>query len=433
MASDSHLSILRQAAKPLDGTFPDSLISSIGDAHFVLIGEASHGTQEFYQRRADLTRHLIEKQGFTGVVVEADWPDAERVNRFVRGGSPDPDARAALGDFQRFPTWMWRNEVVLNFVGWLEQHNRDAAVPVGFHGMDLYSLHRSMDAVVEYLERVDPEAAHRARQRYSCFEPFGHDPQQYGLAAAYGVEEACETEVVAQLTELQRRQDLPGPDERFYAEQNARLAVDAERYYRSMFLGSEDSWNLRDTHMADTIDALAAHQRAQGLDARLVVWAHNSHLGDARATEASWAQGQIDVGQLIRERHPGDTYLLGQSTYAGEVTAARRWDGTHERRTVRPGLPGSLEAELHGLNLPAFWLDLRRPEMQDVWTEKLLQRFIGVIYAPQTERGSHYLMTHPAQQYDGLLYIDRATALSALDSAVVRSVGDLPDTFPTGQ
>lgn len=430
MATDSPLNAL---AQPLDDRWMDRLLASIGDAHYVLIGEASHGTQEFYQQRAAVTRRLIEERGFTGVVVEADWPDADRINRYVRGEGDDPDAEAALGDFQRFPTWMWRNEVVLDFVGWLRQHNGQATVPVGFHGMDLYSLHRSMGAVIEYLEEVDPEAADRARQRYSCFEPFGHDPQRYGLAAAYGVEEACETAVVAQLIELQRRQDTAGPDRHFYAEQNARLAVDAERYYRSMFLGHDESWNLRDTHMTDTIDALADHQRSHGQDARLVVWAHNSHLGDARATEASWYQGQIDVGQLMRERHPRDTYLLGQSTYQGEVRAARRWNGAHERRTVRPGLSGSVEEALHEVGLPSFWLDLRRPEAQDFWRPERLQRFIGVIYAPQTERQSHYMQSRLAEQYDGLLYLDRTTALAALDSAGPEFSQDLPETFPSGE
>ena len=278
---------LRSAAVPLTGSRADydRLLDAIGDCRFVLLGEASHGTHEFYRERAEITKRLITEKGFHAVAVEADWPDAYRVNRFVRGAADDAEAVDALGDFRRFPAWMWRNADVLDFVGWLRDHNeQDNHVHgerTGFYGIDLYSLHASMDAVLEYLDKVDPEAAKRARHRYSCFDHFGEDPQAYGYAAAAGVE-SCEAEVVAQLVELRRRAEeyarrdgRVAEDEFFFAEQNARLAKNAESYYRAMFRGRVSSWNLRDRHMAETLDALDRHISKRAGRAKIVVWAHN--------------------------------------------------------------------------------------------------------------------------------------------------------------
>ncbi|HWJ24663.1 MAG TPA: erythromycin esterase family protein, partial [Gemmatimonadaceae bacterium] len=296
-------SALHAAVRPLVGA-PDDfdpLLALVGDARFVLIGEASHGTHEFYRIRAEITKRLIREKGFVAVAVEADWPDAYRVNRFVRGRGIDPDATDALGGFKRFPQWMWRNADVLDFVGWLRAHN-DAlpeAARVGFYGLDLYSLHASMEAVLEYLRVVDPEAARRAQHRYACFEHFGEDPQAYGYAASFDLSQSCEDEVVQQLVDLTRRAPQyareqaaeedgadgdAASDDFFSAEMNARLVLDAERYYRSMFRGRVSSWNLRDTHMADTLQALRQHLQARlGRPARVIVWAHNSHVGDSRA------------------------------------------------------------------------------------------------------------------------------------------------------
>ncbi|PTA69232.1 erythromycin esterase family protein [Deinococcus arcticus] len=420
-----------------DPAASDALLSRIGDARFVLIGEASHGTHEFYRERAALTRRLIEERGFTAVAAEADWPDASRVNRYVRGQKGDHSAEQALGDFGRFPRWMWRNEPVRDFVTWLRGHNeRRPQAQAGFYGIDLYSLHRSMDAVVAYLEGVDPAAAQRARQRYSCFEPYGNDPQSYGLATAYGVDEPCEDEAVAQLLELQRQShtaaDPLASDELFYAEQNARLALNAERYYREMFRGRLDTWNLRDTHMADTVGALAEHQRAQGLEPRIVVWAHNSHLGDARATEPGWRQRQENLGQYLRQRWPGQTFILGQSTCSGEVLAADDWGKPGQVKRVRPALAGSVEAALHELGVGDFWLDLRG-DLPGAFQGERLQRFIGVIYRPDTERQSHYYHAHLPAQYDALLYLDQTTALVPLDRDSGGEEGELPNTYPSGQ
>jgi erythromycin esterase-like protein len=287
---------LRAAAHPLMGaaTDYDPLLPLVKNAYVVLLGEASHGTHEFYRDRAQIIKQLIQEYGFTAVAVEADWPDAYRVNRYVRGVSDDAESLEALANFQRFPTWMWRNADVLDFVGWLRAHN-DAlgrsATKVGFYGLDLYSLHTSIAAVLGYLDQVDPAGAQRARYRYGCFDHFGADTQRYGYATSFGLGESCEEEVVSQLVELQRRaaeytsrDGRVSPDAFFYAEQNARLVKNAEQYYRSMFHDHVSAWNLRDHHMAETLEALTAYLRGQGQQAKVVVWAHNSHLGDARAT-----------------------------------------------------------------------------------------------------------------------------------------------------
>ncbi|EYB68286.1 erythromycin esterase [Deinococcus phoenicis] len=434
---------LRAVARPLTGAADDydDLLDRIGDARFVLIGEASHGTHEFYRERARLTRRLIEEKGFTAVAVEADWPDAYRVNRYVRGQGEDENALEALRDFQRFPKWMWRNEDVQGFVDWLRDHNERYPDGVaGFYGLDLYSLHRSMNAVVEYLEGVDPEAAQRARQRYACFEQFGENPQAYGYATEYGRREPCEDAAVQQLLELQRREaELAGGplggDEHFYAEQNARLALNAENYYRAMFRGRDESWNIRDAHMAETLEALARHGESQGRPQKIVVWAHNSHLGDARASEMGWLRGELNLGQLTRERWPEDTFIVGLSTHHGTVTAADDWDTPARTKRVRPGLPGSVEDVFHEVSGGDFWLDLRE---QNAATDGLrperLQRFIGVIYAPQTERWSHYVHTRLSEMYDALLHFDKTSAVVPLDGAAgAEPEGEVPDTFPTGE
>lgn len=431
---------LREQARPLTGAAHDydALLERIGDARFVLIGEASHGTHEFYRERARLTRRLIEERGFTAVAVEADWPDAYRVNRYVRGQSEDADAGDALGDFTRFPRWMWRNEDVWGFVEWLREHNEQhPGQEAGFYGLDLYSLHRSMRAVVEYLDTVDPQAAARARQRYACFDHFGDNPQAYGYATASGRQEPCEDAAVAQLLELQRQGAEPGcgplgGDEHFHAEQNARLALNAANYYRSMFRGRGESWNIRDTHMAETLEALAAHGEAQGRPPRIVVWAHNSHLGDARASAMGWERGELNLGQLTRGRWPTETFIVGLSTHHGTVTASDDWDEPARTKRVRPGLPGSLEQVLHEVG-GDFWLDLREPQVAGELRDERLQRFIGVIYRPETERWSHYVQTRPADMYDALLHFDATTALVPLDAgAGTEEEGEVPETYPAG-
>lgn len=431
--SAMNIETIRRAARPLVLPEPDysELLARIGDASLVLIGEASHGTHEFYEQRARITKLLIEHRGFQAVAVEADWPAALRVHRYVTEASEDKSAVDALEDFTRFPAWMWRNTVVVDFVEWLHGRN------VGFFGIDLYSLYASIEAVLEYLDTVDPDAAARARHRYSCFEHFADDPQEYGYASTSGMVESCEDDVVKQLLELRakaadyaRRDGRVAENEFFFAEQNARLAKNAERYYRSMFRGRVSSWNLRDQHMTETIQELVRHLGKHGQQPKVVVWAHNSHLGDARATEMGW-QGELNVGQLVRESFGDSAYLIGFSTYDGTVTAASAWDGPAELKQVRPGLAGSYEELLHDVGEPAFWLDLRDDAIRSMLSAETLNRAIGVIYIPRTERQSHYFHVRMSQQFDALLHIDRTSAVRPLEVASDWQHEESPQTYPS--
>jgi erythromycin esterase-like protein len=433
------LDAIRDEARRLTGApgDHDELLELIGDARLVLMGEATHGTHEFYRQRAVITKRLVEERGFTAVAVEADWPDAYRVNRWVHGADDDPDAEQALAGFQRFPTWMWRNADTLDFVGWLRAHNESAARKVGFYGLDLYSLYRSIEAVVGYLAEVDPPAAERARQRYACLERF-EESQAYGYAVAHGVSEPCRQAVVRQLLELQRgagdylrRDDLAAEEEQFYAEQNARLVLNAEEYYRTMFDGAERSWNLRDRHMADTLDSLLAHLDRHDGQERVVVWAHNSHVGDARRTDRA-RRHELNIGQLARERHGRDTRLIGFTTYDGTVSAASSWDGQVERKQLRSALPESYEALLHQVGIPAFWLPLgERGRAAAQLREPRLERAIGVIYHPETERASHYFAASLAAQFDAVIHIDRTRAVEPLERTIAWQRGEPPETYPT--
>jgi erythromycin esterase-like protein len=417
----------------------DELLELIGDSRFVLLGEASHGTHEFYQRRAEITKRLIENHSCCAVAVEADFPDAHRVNRWVQGRSDEEDAVAALGSFKRFPNWMWRNTVVVDFITWLRGYNARlplGARKVGFYGLDLYSLHASARAVLDFLEKVDPEAARRARYRYSCFEHFGEDTQAYGYAANFGLSKSCEDEAVNQLVEMQRsaaelaaRDDQTDPDGFFIAEQNARLVMNAERYYRTMFQSNAESWNLRDQHMFETLQALEKH--LEGQSARMAVWAHNSHLGDARATEMR-NRGEWNIGQLVREQYGNASFLLGFTTYTGTVTAASDWDAPAERKQVRPALLGSHEELFHRAGLHNFFLNLRGDErwLGDAFDRERLERAIGVIYLPQTERRSHYFHAWLQQQFDVVVHLDETTALEPLERTAQWEAGEIPETYP---
>jgi erythromycin esterase-like protein len=435
---------LRHSAVPLANSEHcyDLLLDEVGDARFVLLGEATHGTHEFYEQRAEITKRLIREKGFTAVAVEADWPDAYRVNRFVRGANEHPSAEAALrGGFQRFPTWMWRNLDVLSFISWLREYND--ALPlrgrkVGFYGLDLYSMYASIEEVVNYLEEIDPEAAKQARYRYSCFEHFGTDSQRYGYATSFGLTQPCEDEAVSQLLALQRRKveyarrdGFVAEDEFFYAEQNARLVMNAEEYYRSMFRGRELSWNLRDRHMAETLDRLVDHLGKPGQRSKVVVWEHNSHLGDARATDMGRG-GEWNVGQLVRERYGRDVILVGFTTYTGTVTAASNWDRPAQLMTVLPALPGSYEALFHTTGLSRFMLNLRQeePSLKGL-LEPRLERAIGVIYRPETERLSHYFYACLPQQFDFVIHWDDTVALEPLDRWAEEGAGEAPETFPS--
>ncbi len=417
------------------------MIEGIGDARVVLLGEATHGTHEFYRERAFITRRLITEKGFSAVAVEADWPDAYRVNRYVRGSGPDEEAVQALADFGRFPTWMWRNADVLDFVGWLRTHNDTQAVEkrAGFYGLDLYSLRASMEAVLRYLDKVDADGARRARHRYGCFDRFGEEMQEYGYAAGFGLHPSCEREVVTQLFDLHRqraeyasRDGRVAADEYFFAEQNARLVKNAEEYYRTMFRGREDSWNLRDRHMVDTLQELVRFLDRSRLGARVVVWAHNSHLGDARATDMG-QRGELNVGQLVREHYGASAVLVGFTTYGGTVTAASEWDGPAHRKHVRPALAGSYERLFHDVQIPRFLLPLRTDlALSSALAGPRLERAVGVLYLPESERVSHYFRARLSEQFDFVLHFDETRALEPLERSALWDAGEVAETFPSG-
>ncbi|WP_017720484.1 erythromycin esterase family protein [Kamptonema formosum] len=431
---------VRSAALRLTGAASDwdSLMELIGDARFVLLGAASHGTHEFYHARAEITKRLIQEKGFAAVAVEADWPDAYRVNRFVRGAGET--SIEALDGFERSGAWMWRNVDVLDFIGWLREYN-DAlpagAPAAGFYGLDLYSLSASIQEVLNYLDRVDPTSAKRARQRYSCL---GHVSEKNPLckdAFGFNFSESCQKELVKQLVELQRRageykqrDSRLAEDEFFYAEQNARLVKNAEQYYRSMFGGRASSWNLREHHMAETLDVLVAHLDRQGRAAKIAVWAHNSHLGDARATE----MGDLDefnVGELVRQRYKGDAVLVGLTANTGTVTAAAGWGGPAGRVRVPPALPDSYEALFHETGIPSFLLPLHDDPIAAGLRPRRMERAIGAVYDPEMELVSNYFYASLSHQFDAVVYFDVARAVEPVETAGESQTDGVPQTFPS--
>jgi len=421
------LEILRGEALRLgdDPRDYDALLESAAGRSLVLLGEATHGTREFYRMRAEITLRLVVEQGFDAVAAEADWPDAYRVNRFVRGEGGDADAASALDDFQRFPRWMWRNAEVLRFAETLHAHNLERPPPrrIGFYGMDMYSLYRSAEAVVDYLSGVDEEQAAIARRQYAALDHV-RDPQRYGYEAVYGLRPDCRQAVRERLLALWKHApDYLGRDGRdaidayFFAERNARVVASAESYYRAMFGSRAESWNVRDRHMVETLLALQGHLRAHGGTGRIVVWAHNSHLGDARATEMSGA-GECNVGQLVRQRMgEGEVLLVGFTTYTGTVTAAHEWDGEAEPRDVLPARADSYESLFRDTRLDRFYLPLRG-EVARVLRTPMRERAIGVLYRPDTELQSHYFMASLPAQFDAVFHLDETQAVQPLDEAV---------------
>jgi protein-L-isoaspartate(D-aspartate) O-methyltransferase len=427
--------LLRETVEPIEGIESvklDALLDRIGDARVVLLGEATHGTSEFYRMRARITRELIARRGFRAVAVEADWPDAARIDRYVRHLPPTGTRQEPA--FSRFPTWMWRNQEVHEFVEWLRHHNEEAADTtrrVSFHGLDLYSLYESAAAVVGYLERVDPAAASLARKRYGCLTPWERDPATYGRAALTGQYRTCEGDVVAALRDLLTgRLEYSRRDGELFldAAQNARLVAHAEEYYRTLYYGSTASWNLRDQHMFDTLDSLLAFH---GPEARIVVWEHNSHIGDAAATEMA-ARGEHNVGRLCRAAYRDNTYLVGFGTDHGTVAAASDWDAPVQIMDVRPAHRESYERLCHDAAVPAFLLPLRDPIREAVREElraPRLERAIGVIYRPESELASHYFQASLPGQFDEYVWFDRTAAVVPLGQT--RTAG-MPETYPFG-
>ncbi|GBG83615.1 hypothetical protein CBR_g37419 [Chara braunii] len=421
-----------------------AVLDKIGDASIVLIGEATHGTHQFYRARAELTQQLIEEKGFNTVAVEADWPDAYRVHRYVQQQSKDTCAERALVDFQRFPAWTSRNTDVVRFVEWLRAHNLplQAEKRAGFYGLDLYSLYRSIEAVINYLDGVDPDAGKSARQCYGCFEEIYEDPQQYGLLTNYAASKNCEEEAIKQLMEVRdmamakARSDGFINDEEgfFYAEMNARLVLNAERYYREMFKGRDAGWNLREGHMFETLEALMTHRTAKGHHpAKAVIWAHNWHVGDGRFMEMMTKRGELTLGQLIKERYSDNSYLIGLTTYEGTVAAASDWGDPVERKIVRPALPESYEALFHSIECPVFFLDLKNEEMAEDLRKRRLERAIGVIYRAASAAGlTHYFYAQLSGQFDGVMHFDKSDAVIPLEPTGGLFAVDVPETYPTG-
>ncbi|MGC5887692.1 erythromycin esterase family protein [Ralstonia pseudosolanacearum] len=416
---------VRDAASRLTGAAADyeRLIEMAREKRCVLLGEATHGTREFYQARADITRQLIERCGFDAVAIEGDWPDVWRINRYVQAESADTAAEA-VGDFQRFPEWMWRNQEILDFISWLRGHNMSLTVSerVGVYGLDLYSLYRSAEAVIEYLEKNDPEQAAAARVHYATLDHV-REPMTYGYEAASGLRLPAQGEVIEQLRQLRasearliEQDGIAAMDSHFFAEQNAIVVVNAEAYYRESFGRRVNTWNLRDAHMAQTLFALADYRQRRGDAGRVIVWAHNSHVGDARATESA-SRREWNLGQLVRERMHDAALLVGFTTYTGHVCAASEWGGEPERKWVRPARPDSWEHLFHSTGLDRFFLPLG-DAAPAVFHEPLLERAIGVLYLPKTEYASHYFEAAIGAQFDALFHLDETSAIEPLDSAL---------------
>ncbi|MGB8225075.1 MAG: protein-L-isoaspartate(D-aspartate) O-methyltransferase [Polyangiales bacterium] len=425
--------LIREACQPMSGIEDvdlGSLLEQIGDARVVLLGEATHGTSEFYRMRARITAELVMRRGFNIVAVEGDWPDAARVDHYVRGlDFPLREDQT----FTRFPTWMWRNREVVELIAWLKSHNELTDDPdrrVGFHGLDLYSLYKSLDAVLHYLSDVDPTAARIARERYACLSPWERDPALYGRSAISRGFAECERPVVAVLRDLLERQiDYSRADgDRFFdAASNAHLVTAAEEYYRVMYYGGPASWNLRDQHMFDTLERLLAFR---GPNARAVVWAHNSHVGDARATEMGASRGEHNIGQLCRQALGDEVFSIGFGTHTGTVAAATDWGGPMYIKQVRPSHPSSYERLCHETGVSAFLLALRHPARDAVRDElgaPRLERAIGVIYRPETELQSHYFQAALPWQFDAYAWFDETRAVEALEAGVAHA--EIPHVY----
>jgi erythromycin esterase-like protein len=437
-AADPSLSeALRLAAKPLSTPDDlDPLLDQVGEARFVLLGEASHGTSDFYRWRAELSKRLIQEHGFNFIAVEGDWPDCYRVNRYIRGlPGGGASAREVLHAFERWPTWMWANEEIVELAEWLRAWNtrRAPEAQVGFYGLDVYSLWDSMRVVTEYLERIDPSLAQEARLAYRCFEPYAEDVQEYARATAI-VPTSCEDEAVGVLRTM--RSNAPafredGREGYFDAEQNALVARNAEVYYRTMVRGGPGSWNVRDMHMVETLERLMEHQ---GPEARGIVWEHNTHIGDARFTDMARA-GMFNVGQLVRQAHDRDgVVLVGFATHRGTVIAAEEWGAPMERMRVPSARRGSIEDALHdGIGRDALLIFDGTQDGGIVGLDEPMgHRAIGVVYDPTREQWGNYVPTIVPRRYDAMVYVDESRAVNPLHMPV-RVDGELPETYPTGQ
>jgi erythromycin esterase-like protein len=428
---------------PIKNNNFDVLLEHVGDASVVLLGESTHGTHEFYDARAEITKRLITEKGFTTIAIEGDWPDTYRVNRYITHEGIDHNAIEALAESKRFPAWMWRNEVIVSLVDWLYAHNtsRDEQSRVNIYGLDLYSLHRSIEIVIQELQKIDPTAARNAQKRYSCFDAYV-DPQEYGYKATLFPDQSCRDHVIKQLLELKKKElhffkneHLEPQKKKFYLEQNALVVKNAERYYTSLFEGdSAESWNVRDTHMMETVNAIIRFNTETKKNHKLIIWAHNSHLGDARATQMA-SYGEINLGQLVKESFGAQAIAIGFTTFKGTVSAASAWGGDVKRKKVRPALKESVEFFFHSLQAGSFVLiPSEYPELYAFFDQNdFLERAIGVIYSPETERQSHYFFAQIAQQFDIIIHYDVTHTVIPLERSTEWEQGeDAPETFPFG-
>lgn len=421
----------------------DALLNYIADATIVLLGEATHGTHEFYHARAEITKRLIKEKGFNTIAIEGDWPETARINRYLLSQGDDKSARESLNSFERFPAWMWRNEDFVQFIEDVHNHNQslqDQISKVNIYGLDLYSLHLSIEVVLNELEKINPQAAQTAKKRYQCFDTYT-DPQEYGQIASLFPEKSCREAVIAQLLDLKKRKldffknHHDPAQEKFYLEQNALVIKNAETYYTSLFEGnSAESWNIRDKHMMETINAIIHFNKETERSPKIIIWAHNSHVGNAQATQMA-SYGEINIGQLVKEKFEDEAISIGFTTFSGTVSAASAWGAIVERKYVRPGLPNSVEAFFHSFGIEAFFMLLdEHPEIYNFLNhDDYLERAIGVIYLPETERHSHYFRTQLTEQFDVVIHHDFTHAVVPLEKSTEWEQGeDLPETYPFG-
>jgi erythromycin esterase len=428
------LAAIRSLSHPLRSTADlDPLLERIGEARYVLLGEASHGTHEYYTWRDAISRRLIQEKGFSFIAVEGDWPDCYRVNRYIKGyADASETAREVLHNFARWPTWMWANAEVVELAEWLRRHNDTLpeSNKIGFYGLDVYSLWDSLYQVMSYLRQHDPSALEAARRAFHCFEPHAEDVQEYARATLWE-DESCQREVVALLTKLRRAKPpypRDGRDAHFNAEQNALVVKNAEHYYRTMVHGGPESWNIRDRHMAETLDRLMRHH---GPAAKAIVWEHNTHIGDARYTDMV-DDGMVNVGQLVRESHADQgVVLVGFGSYQGSVIAGREWEAPMETMSVPPAWEGSWEDMLHRAGAEDRLLLWREADWMWELREPRGHRAIGVVYQPEFERGN-YVPTVLPRRYDAFCYLDQTQALQPLHEVQAREEGEVPETFPSG-
>jgi len=437
--------IISDNALPLSGTDINyaSLDTQFRKASVILLGEATHGTDEFYRIRSQITKKLITDYGFNAIAIEGDWPDVYQLNRYIQGVYPKNTANTTLANFKRFPIWMWRNKPMLELIRWLRNYNDELKPPnkkIGLYGLDLYSLHTSIEEIIKFLDKNDPQAAAKARERYKCLDTAIHDPEIYGYLSNINLTVSCAEAVTEQLIELnqqdysfiQKDQEVD-EDEYFQLIQNAYLVKSAESYYRNMFRAEVSTWNLRDQHMFDTLQNIQNYlSKKHRKQAKIIVWAHNSHIGDAKATEMG-EKGEFNIGQLVQEFYGKESFSLGFTTYSGTVMAASGWGQKGEIKHIEPALPESYEHLFHSIGLGNFVLLLNRDEViSSALCTPHLERAIGVVYKPDTERISHYFYSILPRQFDAVCHVDITAALEPILDKDIIEEEELPDTFPTG-